>query len=46
MREFPEVDRVGWFTVAQARAKLLKGQRTFLDRLMAHPALSRLSEGT
>ena len=46
MREFPEVDRVGWFTVAQARTKLLKGQRTFLDRLMAHPALSRLSEGT
>jgi len=46
MREFPEVDRVGWFTVAQARTKLLKGQRTFLDRLMAHPALSLLSEGT
>jgi predicted NUDIX family NTP pyrophosphohydrolase len=46
MREFPEVDRVGWFTVAQARTKLLKGQRTFLDRLMAHPALSGLSEGT
>ncbi len=46
MREFPEVDRVGWFTVAQANTKLLKGQRTFLDRLMAHTALSRLSEGT
>ena len=46
MREFPEVDRVGWFTVAQARTKLLNGQRTFLDRLMAHPALSGLSEGT
>jgi predicted NUDIX family NTP pyrophosphohydrolase len=46
MREFPEVDRVGWFTVALARTKLLKGQRAFLDRLMAHPALSGLSEGT
>ena len=46
MREFPEVDRVGWFTVTQARTKLLKGQRAFLDRLMAHPALSRLTEGT
>jgi predicted NUDIX family NTP pyrophosphohydrolase len=45
VREFPEVDRVGWFTVAQARAKLLKGQRPFLDRLMEHPALAGLTEG-
>ncbi|BDB45587.1 MULTISPECIES: NUDIX domain-containing protein [Mycobacterium] len=36
IRQFPEVDRVGWFPVAQARIKLLKGQREFLDRLMAH----------
>jgi predicted NUDIX family NTP pyrophosphohydrolase len=46
MREFPEIDRVGWFAVAQARTKLLKGQRAFLDRLMTHPALEGLSEGT
>ncbi len=46
MREFPEVDRVGWFAVAQARMKLLKGQRAFLDRLMTHPELARFSEGT
>jgi predicted NUDIX family NTP pyrophosphohydrolase len=46
MREFPEVDRVGWFTVARARTKLLNGQRQFLDRLMAHPALAGLPEGT
>ena len=45
-REFPEIDRVGWFAVAQARTKLLKGQRPFLDRLMAHPALAGLHEGT
>jgi predicted NUDIX family NTP pyrophosphohydrolase len=45
MREFPEVDRVAWFPVAQARAKLLKGQRAFLDRLMALPELAQLSEG-
>ncbi len=45
VREFPEVDRVGWFAVAQARAKLLKGQRGFLDRLMTDPALAGLSEG-
>lgn len=36
LKEFPEVDRVGWFPVAQARIKLLEGQRPLLDRLMAH----------
>jgi predicted NUDIX family NTP pyrophosphohydrolase len=46
MREFPEVDRVGWFAIAQARTKLLKGQLPFLDRLMTHPELAGLSEGT
>ncbi|WP_409427574.1 NUDIX domain-containing protein [Mycobacterium sp. SMC-11] len=33
-REFPEVDRVGWFSVPQARIKLLAGQRPILDRLV------------
>jgi predicted NUDIX family NTP pyrophosphohydrolase len=46
MREFPEIDRVGWFAVAQARTKLLKGQLAFLDRLMTDPAVRGLSEGT
>ena len=32
-REFPEVDRVAWFPVEQAEAKLVKGQRPFLARL-------------
>lgn len=32
-QEFPEVDRGGWFTMAQAREKLLPGQRGFLDEL-------------
>ena len=45
VQTFPEVDRVGWFAVAQARTKLLKGQRPFLDRLMADPTLARLREG-
>lgn len=45
LREFPEVDRVGWFPVALARSKLLKGQRVFLDRLMAHPDAAGLAEG-
>lgn len=33
IREFPELDRVAWLPVDQARDKLLKGQREFLDRL-------------
>jgi predicted NUDIX family NTP pyrophosphohydrolase len=45
IRVFPEVDRVGWFPVAQARIKLLKGHRPFLDQLMAHPTLAGLREG-
>ncbi|SPM34051.1 Predicted NTP pyrophosphohydrolase, NUDIX family [Mycobacterium rhizamassiliense] len=45
VREFPEVDRVAWFPVAQARAKLLKGQRAFLDGLMALPELAGFTEG-
>lgn len=35
LREFPEVDRVGWFSPEQARVKLLAGQRPVLDRLLA-----------
>jgi predicted NUDIX family NTP pyrophosphohydrolase len=46
VREFPEVDRVGWFPVTQARVKLLTGQRVFLDRLMADASLAGLGEGT
>lgn len=45
LREFPEVDRVGWFAVATARTKLLKSQHVFLDRLMARPDLAGLAEG-
>jgi predicted NUDIX family NTP pyrophosphohydrolase len=44
MREFPEVDRVQWFSVAQARIKLLKGHRVILDRLMSHSDLSGCAE--
>lgn len=35
LREFPEIDRVAWFDLATARAKLLKGQLPLLDRLAA-----------
>jgi len=44
LRQFPEVDRVGWFSVAQARVKLLKGHLAVLDQLMAHPDLVGLRE--
>jgi predicted NUDIX family NTP pyrophosphohydrolase len=33
-REFPEVDRVEWMSVTDARTRLLKGQVPFLDRLL------------
>jgi predicted NUDIX family NTP pyrophosphohydrolase len=29
------VDRAAWFTLAEARAKIQKGQAPFLDRLLA-----------
>lgn len=32
-REFPEVDRAGWFDLETARRKLLSGQDGFIDRL-------------
>ncbi len=33
MREFAEVDRGGWFDLAAARTKILKGQMPLLDQL-------------
>jgi predicted NUDIX family NTP pyrophosphohydrolase len=32
-REFPEVDRAAWFSLADARRKILRGQIEFLNRL-------------
>ena len=32
-REFPEVDRAGWFTIEEAKQKILPGQAGFLDQL-------------
>jgi predicted NUDIX family NTP pyrophosphohydrolase len=34
MREFPEVDRAGWFGLEEARAKILPAQAPLLDRLV------------
>jgi len=33
LSEFPEVDRAGWFTLDDARRKILKGQAGVLDQL-------------
>ncbi|MCR6490389.1 NUDIX domain-containing protein [Amycolatopsis sp. OK19-0408] len=33
-QEFPELDRVEWFSLDVAREKLVKGQLPFLDRLL------------
>jgi len=33
-REFPEIDRGGWFALAEAREKLLPGQVPLLDQLI------------
>jgi predicted NUDIX family NTP pyrophosphohydrolase len=35
MGEFPEIDRAEWFSIDEARVKILKGQAPFLDRLLA-----------
>jgi len=34
-QEFPEVDRAAWFSIAEARVKILPGQAPFLDALVA-----------
>jgi predicted NUDIX family NTP pyrophosphohydrolase len=33
MRDYPEVDKAGWFDLDDARKKILKGQVALLDRL-------------
>ncbi len=34
LQSFPEVDRAQWFTLEEARDKILPGQRPFIDRLL------------
>jgi predicted NUDIX family NTP pyrophosphohydrolase len=34
MRSFPEIDKASWFTAQAARAKLVAGQQTLIDRLL------------
>jgi predicted NUDIX family NTP pyrophosphohydrolase len=33
VQEFPEIDQAGWFTLEEAKAKIMKGQRGFLEEL-------------
>lgn len=46
IQQFPEIDKVDWFTVAEARTKLLKGQVPFLDILMKEAGLENVGEGS
>ncbi|MEW6657976.1 MAG: NUDIX domain-containing protein [Thermodesulfobacteriota bacterium] len=32
-QEFPEIDRAGWFTLAEAKVKIIPGQAGFLEEL-------------
>ena len=34
--QVPEIDRASWFTIAEARRRVLRGQMLFLDRLIDH----------
>lgn len=34
VQEFPEVDRAAWFLVDEARDRIIRGQRGFLDQLL------------
>ena len=34
-RDFPEVDRAGWFTLAEARTKILAGQIALIEQLVS-----------
>ena len=34
-QKFPEVDRAGWFTIAEARKRMLAAQIKFLDQVVS-----------
>jgi predicted NUDIX family NTP pyrophosphohydrolase len=36
IEQFPEIDRVAWLELDQAREKIVAGQQPFLDRLLEH----------
>jgi predicted NUDIX family NTP pyrophosphohydrolase len=46
IREFPEIDRVAWFELGEARVKIKARQAAFLERLERTVAESGRHEGT
>jgi predicted NUDIX family NTP pyrophosphohydrolase len=40
MQSFPEIDAAAWFDLPTAHVKILESQRTLLDRLVDHTAVS------
>ena len=44
-QEFPEIDRAGWFGLAEARQKLLASQHGLLDQLLALTGCARAGTG-
>jgi predicted NUDIX family NTP pyrophosphohydrolase len=48
MREFPEVDRAAWYSIDEAKRKITKGQRGFIEELDQMPAAGtdRMQEET
>jgi predicted NUDIX family NTP pyrophosphohydrolase len=40
MHSFPEVDRAAWFSIAEARSKILPSQEPIVDAFEAHHAAS------
>jgi predicted NUDIX family NTP pyrophosphohydrolase len=45
IREYPEIDKAGWFNIDQAKKKIQKGQADFIDRLMAAINYAPKNEG-
>jgi predicted NUDIX family NTP pyrophosphohydrolase len=45
VRDFPEVDRAEWFTMPEARRRILPAQAPFLDVLEAAPQVRRAGAG-
>jgi predicted NUDIX family NTP pyrophosphohydrolase len=43
-QEFPEVDRAAWFSVRNAKERILKGQLEFLNRLATQIAVTQARE--
>ena len=43
---FPEIDRAAWFTLGEARMKIVAGQRAMLDELVTRVGVGRVIPGS